>query len=387
MSGTATAQNSVQSAQSYNFQARNLLLENAKRSRQGLFSQTFVPNGSNNTLSMPVRNVGLITGFWVHVQATLNNAGAAAITPTAFGIDNLLSNITFNDFGNYQRINSSGWHLAKLASLKMGRVVGGSVQFANAGAWGNNWNLYQQPVSIAAGGNGTLETWYHVPIARSRHDLTGIINAMQLQNQATLSVTVNQNPIAAAGSDGTLAVYQGSTGAGSITSATVTVYQDYLDQLPVDANGNYVVPPLDSSMIYELKTETKTGIVAGQDYQILVPNFRQYLSLLVIYDNGGTLNNGTDINYIALQTANLLAINKVDPRMQALSQRMALQADLPAGTYAFPWYDQPLDTSQYGNMSVTFNPSSAAANSMFLCGWEDIGVAAVMLQASSLRSM
>ena len=372
--------------------ARSMVLKYAKRSRQGLISTTLTPNGSNNTIQAPIRNVGLPTGLVVHITGSINNtSGANALTATPFGIANVLSNAQFQDYSNYQRVNTWGWHLHQIATRKARWPLGlchATQVPANSGAlgFGDNYSLVSYPASIAANSTGNFEMWYHIPFTKGYHDLTGMLNALQLQNQATISLTINQNPVVASGTDSTLAIYSGAAPSWTWGQVTVEVYQDYFDQLPTDAGGKYIIPQMDTNTLYELKSNTYSGLVSGQNFPIMIPNFREFLSMYAVLDNGGVLYPGTDLNQIQLATANLLPIRSTTPRMKAYEQRHMFGTDLPVGTWAFDFSDSPIDTSVFGNMEVIFGlggTQAVAANSSMLVGWEDVGVGAVMLAGSS----
>ena len=149
-----------------------------------------------------------------------------------------------------------------------------------------------------------------------------------------LQFTVNPNFFqGSAATDVVLGVYKSSlaTPLAALTAITVTVHQNYLDQLPFTNNGP-VLPAMDLSKMYLLTNTSLTGLTSGQDFPITFPNFRAWQSLSVIYDNAGTLTAGTDISLFQLQTANLTNIWQFDPKMAALRTRITMKNDWPLGT-------------------------------------------------------
>jgi hypothetical protein len=387
MSGstTAGAQVSKPTAQQANSQARSLVLANALPMTQKIFSQTLNPQ-NGGTLNITPRNVGLIRGFWVKVAATVTNAAAIALTPTPFGIANLLSQIVFYDLSNNMRINTTGWHMNVVNSVKGRQVFGGAVTTDSPIGYGSVMKPFKQP-SIAATVNatGAVEMWYYIPLAYHNKDLRGAVYAGVLNATMNLQLTINPTPVVPITGDQTLAVYTGAAGAtGSITAATVTVYQDYLDQLPVGKNGSVILPYLDISAFYELKNTNLTGIAVGQDFPIPYSNFRDYLSTCVIFDNGGTLSAGTDVNYFALQSSNFTNIFNIEPDLQSLKTRQVLQDDCPIGTYYFPSRQKPISTQQYGNMELIVNAATVNTNAVMLIGFESIGMKSSVIPAGSL---
>jgi hypothetical protein len=206
-----------------------------------------------------------------------------------------------------------------------------------------------------------------------------------------LQFTINPNFSVANTADKTLAVYQSSTAqVGVLSAMTVTVYQNFLDQLPIDPNsGAVILPRGDLQYAYLLNQTSMSGLVVSQDNGIPYANFRNFLSTMVVYDNqsgGGNLNAGTDINYFSLQAANYTNIFKMDPYMLKLIERTILNDDLPAGAYYIDHRRRPIITSQFGNMQLIINPSTVNAGAAFLVGFESLALINQVTQAGSLPS-
>jgi hypothetical protein len=256
-----------------------------------------------------------------------------------------------------------------------------------SGAYGANWTVISEPTPIADGANGSTVMWYYVPMAYSDGDYRGAIFAQVTNSTMQLQLTINPASVVnSTTTDTTNAVYSAAGGAGSNTSTTITVFQDYLDQLPVGPNGgSYVLPIIDLSTIYELKNTLFTAITANNDYPIPYPNFREFYSTIAIYNNDGkTRTAGTDINYWALQASNLTNIFKISPQLSALRTRALLHTDLPLGVYYFGSRVKPLNTQQYGNLELVINASTAGAAAYVAIGWEDMGMQNVLKGAGSL---
>ena len=387
MSGSTTAGAAVTkpTAQQSNAQARGLILKQSLPMTQKIFSQTFNPS-NGGTLNIVPRNVGLIRGFWVKVLATITNGANVALMPTNFNAANILSQIVFYDLSNNMRINTTGWHMNVINTVKGRQVFGAAVTTDSPIGYGSIMKPFVCPsIAGTSGTTATVEMWYYVPLAYSNKDLRGAVYAGVLNATMNLQLTINPTPVVLTSGDPTLAVYQGGAGAaGSITAATVTVYQDYLDQLPVGKNGSVILPYLDISAFYELKNTNLTGIAVGQDFPIPFSNFRDYMSTTVIFDNGGTLNAGTDVNYFALQSSNFTNIFNVEPHVISLKTRQSIQDDLPQGAYYFPSRMKPISTQQYGNMELIVNASTVNTNAVMLIGFESIGMKSSVIPAGSL---
>lgn len=361
---------------------------------QAVFSGTFTPS-SSPTILIPPRNVGLIMGFWLKVVATIHNStgGGTAITPTNFGAANLLTAIQFTDLNNLIRHQTTGWHLNFINTVKSRfpyatALLNTSLDGINAtGAYGSNWPVIVQPSTIADGANGTVTMWWYLPLAYSDGDFRGSVFANVVNATMQLGLTFNPTPVGASTVDTTTQVYAGAAGAGSMTSATVTVYQDYIDQLPTGPQG-YILPELDLSTIYELKTTTFSSIVANNDFPMQYPNFRDFTSTFAIFNHDPSSATGrgvgADVNTWALQAANLTNIFKLEPSLVALRSRQIVHTDFPDGVYYFGYRARPIATTQFGNMQLVLNASTAATGAYVLIGWEDFGQQNIITQAGSL---
>lgn len=359
---------------------------------QQVYSNTFATLGAGaNTINVIPRNVGLIKKFIIEVTGTFTAAGASAVT--AFGLSNLLSNVSFFDLNNNQRINTAGWHLSLLKQAKARDTQGSSEpvttaqsdtmlggQFVASGT-SPNFPVINYPLPSGAG--ASFRAIFDVPLAYSDDDLRGAIYANVVNATMLLQLTFNPTP-APNGADNTLAVW--GTATGPLTNVTVTVYQVYLDQLPTGQNG-VVLPMIDLSTVYELKATTFTAIPSGQDFPIPYANFRDFLSTTAIFNSTGAtagLKNGSDINYWALQSANFTNIWKIDPLLSAQKTREIINTDFPLGTYYFSHRRKPLSTLQYGNMQLVLNAASVSGSPYVLVGWEDMALQNVLTQAGSL---
>lgn len=372
--------------QQQNAMARMLIQTNSVPMTQQIYSQTVATPANGNVVNINPRNVGLIKGFWIQVTGTItnNDAGSAAVTPTNFSASNLLTQISFTDLNNNVRIQTTGWHLAFINSLKSRQPYGAADTYASQDGpvgYGANWTVSTAPASIAKGATGTVIYWYYVPLAYSDSDYRGAVYANVVNATMQLSLTINIVPSVASG-DSTSAIYTGSA-AVTLTNVIVTVYQVYMDQIPM-IQGQPLLPLMDLSTIYELKNTAFTALVAGQDFPMQYANFRDFLSTIVVYFNGTTRGIGADINFFALQSANFTNLWKISPALSALKTRGHLGTDLPVGCYYFGSREKPIATVQYGNMELILNPITAAAGSYALVGYEDFALVNTIGGAGSL---
>jgi hypothetical protein len=399
MAAQMSAQQQAQVAYQQNMAARLAVLQMAQNMWQNIYSTTLtnVPYGS--VINVPIRQVGLTKRFLIEVAFTVSQSAAETQTLTKLGPANIFSNVTLNDLSNYTRVNTAGWHLFQLACMKQAFFSGpagqGQTNFQPApsvyGAAYTNDSPIQakagaavinapSPVTTAATGR----MFFEVPVAYSDADLRGAIYTSVVSATMYLQMTVNPNFGVGTAGDPTLAVYQSSTAAlALITSMTINVYQNYLDQIPLGQNGP-ILPAQDISKMYLLTNGSFSALTGGQDFPITFPNFRAWQSLCVMYDNVGVTNYGTDVSLFQLQTANLANIRQLDPFTQLLFQRQALKNDFTAGSYYFDFRDKPINTNQYGNMQITVRPT--ASTGTLLVAYEGIGIANQVINAGSIPS-
>jgi hypothetical protein len=378
-------------------QATSILTSKAIKMVQNIYNATVFPPSNPVISTLLPRNVGVISKFVVEIVATLTNTGGATATLTDVGLANLLSNVTFYDLNNNLRINTTGYHLTLLNQAKKRRPYAATAQWNTAN--GNNvsqmfsvapatWPVLVAPNTIATGTAATVRAVFEIPLAYSDDDLRGAIFANVINTTMNLQMTLNTNAFAAASTDYTNAVYQGS--AGTFTSAQVNVYQCYYDQLPINPKtGAYILPNTSLSTVYELKNTNLQAITPGQDFPIPFTNFRSFLSAFIIYNNGSGAGNegrayGTDINYFSRTTANFTNIFKYDPLYNVMISRDIFGADLPAGTYLFSFRKQPVWTTQYGNQQININAITADSGAYVNVLWEDMALQNTLSGGASL---
>lgn len=355
-----------------NIQARAAILQYGVKRTQQIFAGTLTP-ANGNVFNVQPQNVGLIVGFIVEVNGNIQSTGNTTLTRTEYGVSNVLSNITFSDLSNYIRHNTTGWHMQRINSAKQGFEWGGAYQpnvpvditafntsFTNTDAVVPNWNVRSAPLTIV-NGNSNVREMYYIPLAYNAADLRGAIYAAVTNATMNLQLTINPNPAVVSTADPLNAVYLGTSTAGSWNGGvSVTVYQVYYDQLPtVTQNGQTTValPLMDLNNQYCLLATSLTGLLNGSDFPYPFANFRNYMSAIAVVDNAGVFNAGSEINYVALTSANNTNIFKYTPEVAALLSRAVFMGDPPKGEYYFDFRQQPINTNQFGNMNLNFNPN------------------------------
>lgn len=407
---TMTPQQAAQAAAQANASARAAVLQNSIEALALVYSQSGLSPTTQGVVNITPRNVGLIRGFYIHVGTSGTTGITTTLNRTTMGPANLLSLVTFNDLSNQQRVNTQGWFLPYLdserrrnqsfsselatgvpASAATGTdtPLGFSANFTSNFSGGAQVPIMSCPATIAPSTAFAIDMWYYLPLAYTDRDLRGSIYAGVVNSVMNLQLTFNSGSFQVASTaDPTLAVFQSSGAVNAITGQvwSVEVYQDFLDQLPFSGQGP-ILPFQDLSWSYLLNTTYFSAMTVGQDYPIPFPNFRNIQSITVAYDNGGSMNGGTDINYLSLQSANYTNIFKVSPAMAAILSRNILHMDMPKGMYYFDFRRKPLSTVQYGNLNLIVNPSAVTSTlgpSQFLVGFEQLAMQNQVVGAGSL---
>lgn len=400
MAAGAAATPQMSAAQQNQMATQALLRSAVNRIQIVQGTQTIYP-ASQPVLSFNPINVGLIKRFIVKVTGTIANTGSTTITLTDFGLANLFSNIQYTDLNNYLRINTTSQHLTLVANAKRRGPYGGTydanTMYTTGGLFNRSqmlnvppayWDVFSAPTTIATTVSGNFTAFFEIPIAYNDTDFRGAVYANVLQAIQQLTLTPNANICSTTGDD-TFSIYTGAAGsAASISSMTITVYQNYLDQLPV-YQGNVLLPAASLSQAYLLLNAPFQGIPQAQDYPISYANQRQFLSTYAIYNSTGASggrNTGSDINYWGLQAANAVFIWKYDPFTAALLSREILHGDLPAGCYYFDTRKKAISTSQFGNVQLVINASTASASSKVQVLWEMLAPLNTLVSGASLVS-
>jgi P3 major capsid protein len=391
------------SPQQLNALQRQAVLSSSVSMMQSIYSATVNP-ATTPVLQIQPRNVGFIKRFKVYFSATVtNNDDANALSLTDFGLANFFSNIQFTDLNNNQRINTTGWHISFLNTIRHRKPfatgwtplestadLAAGVYADQMSKYGNNFTCVKAPATVVNGTPATIQGYFDIPLTYSDDDLRGGIYANVVNAVMQLQLTFNPTPFTSTGVDSTGSIYKSAgTADATLTNIKVNIYQEYLDQLP-QGQGGVILPNLDVSTIYELKYSQFQNLPTGVDFPIQFANFRDFLSTFLVYNNNGASDSGretgADINYLALQAANFTNFWKLDPTTQAALTREILSSDFPPGVYYQTYRRKPISTVQYGNVELVINPSVSTTASYCFAAWEDFALINTLSQAGSLAS-
>jgi len=384
-----------------NMQARQLVVNSAVKRTQQIYSNT-INTAAQTVLNIPPRNVGLILGFIVNVRQTVTTTAGAALTLTPFGAANLVGQFAFFDLNNNTRIQTPGWHINAINSVRGGIPYLAVDALSTAPSaypvgYGSYYDqLINGTATIATSASGTLNMTYFVPLAYSDTDLRGAVFANVVNATMNLQITLNQDLVAAR----TLAAWansayctatSGTAVSNTVESdATVTVFQVYYDQLPQAKNGGPVLPWLDLQTVYDIKQTALQGVVAAQDFPISYANYRDFLSTCVYYvnksDTAGAFGAVADLNYISLQSANYTEIFKVPPYIAATWARTTVGLDFPRSGFYIPTRNKPISTVQWGNINLILNAADVQTGAFVLVAWEAFALTNYVGQGGSLAA-
>jgi hypothetical protein len=366
-----------------NQMARDLILSQATDTWLNIATNTVTGTIPGQTFNVPVRNVGFIKRFVIELSGTLAQTGTETLTRTTLGAANIISNVTFTDLANNARINSTGWHLHALASARRQGVFGGAFTNDSPTGYGANFKVIGAPSPITAG--QVWRVFVEVPVTYGDYDLRGGIYANVVNGTMNLAFTINPNFVVANTANPTLAAYQSSSAVlGTHSAVSYTVWQNILDKLPEDKNGGAILPYVDMAQNYLISYSQISTLVLNQDNPSYYANFRQFLSTIALYDNVGVLGAGADVNSFSMQTANYTNIWKFDPYTAKLLERQIIGDDFPLGMYYFDHRKKPIATSQFGNMSLNFNPAAVTAGAVLYTAWEMMAATDQVTNAGSL---
>lgn len=366
--------------------ARAQLLAQAKRRyTQNIYTTNITPLfGQQSIVNVNLVPLGLIAKYWVEISTVVTNpAGGSTLTRGSNGAFASLSQITYTDPGQNVRINTTGYHLAAVTARRRRRVPGQALTSDTPSGYGSVIQSIAAPATIAANASGTVRCMYEVPLAVGQDTTKGAVFGGAVFANQSLQLIFNPNFCQAA-ADPLGAVYTGAaTTAGNMpTYATsIVVYQEYWDGFDLGLL-RFLSPDLSTS--YNLNLTSINNLLAANDNFVRFDNLRTFLSTMLAFDNGGTLNAGSDVTYFKLQAANQTPLFTRDIYLQSYITRNHLGDDMPAGFYMFDFSEAPIITAAEGNTVLSMNPSTVNANAVLYIGWEFLAINQVLAGASQL---
>jgi hypothetical protein len=361
-------------------------MQSGTRYQQQVYQTTVTPvYGVAQTINLPLTPVGLQLKYIIEATTVVTNpSSGSTLTRASFGPFATFSQIQYTDPATNNRIVTPGWHLATVVGRRHRRIPGSALTTDSPTGYGSVIQPIAAPSTIAANASGTVRAVYEVPLAFQRKSAKGAVFAGSALTTQQLQVTFNAN-FAQNGTDPINingVVYTGASNTNPPTySTTITVWIEYMDNFDLGLL-QLLTPSLSTS--YNIKLTGLNTVTANADNFIRFSNLQEFHSVTAVFDNGGTLNAGTDINYFMLQSANQTTLWKRDAYLQSYMTRNGFSDDLPAGAYLFDFGEDPIITAADGNTVLSVNPSSAQSGAVLLVGWEFLATQQVLASAPSL---
>lgn len=351
----ATANTAQQYTAAQNASDRMLLLSTGvpMTKRIGVFGP-FQP-GSENAIKL--LNVGVTTGLDVRVTASVNNTGTVAAVASPLAPYNLISEINTKDYNTKRRVFAPGHILMAYNSIRAGRI------WMGAGQGAVDTNQTNVPTAV---GNGTLEFSLYVPIAyNAAADLRGALDTQM--STGDCYVTLNF-PSTLVGDESNLYVTTANA-TPVVSNIYVEVWQHYIQPQVMGSNGLPILPLMDLATGYEIAGTYKTSdnLAVGGSKYINYPDVRQVLSSMLLYVNGGLLNNnGSDVSEINLVVGAATKVKQLTARYIREKMRLMMGGDLYPGLYYIGSRNNPVQVSSQSIVQTEFVPASVATGNTYL---------------------
>jgi hypothetical protein len=320
--------------------------------------QTVTLANMGQQVRVPLDRMGITTGVLLKIQIPVNITAAATASP--FAPYNLVQNIMYTDYSGLNRHNTSGYQLHMLNCWRGGKFLNNAVN--NAGLTNAevliDTGILRVPTAVAA---DTITFWLWVPLCVDAvNDMRGAVLSQTVYGDHYITLQFPQNFV---GAD----TYVNPYSAGTMTlngNISITAYQHYI--MPQQGVAN--LPLISLSTIYAIEggTTDSSNIASGQTKYINWPNNRSVMSMIHIFDNGGTGTlNGADISEFILLGNGNTNIRELEPLALRNHQRYHMQADFPSGCYVMDTRRQPISTQLYGSVQTQVNIITANANAYF----------------------
>ena len=277
----------------------------------------------------------------LRIYGQIKNSGAAVATRTEYGGANVLGDISYTDPFGIDRTNIDGIGLELMNLARQRDPIGALSSIDdNYGVKFRTWGSDVLPPTIAAGATVDFSHTFVLPFAYSNADQRGAIMANQAGSNQILRIRFPQKSEAVVlNTANSLRALYTTTGAVAMTFETlgyelVTATKNYgidTTQLPVE----------DFAVSYILQGGAYTGMAANSDFKIPYQAGRTHPRTFVVFDNGGALNTGSDVNSLSMLFGGSQDVMRLSPELHNFESKWSFSSGLPAGTYFQTHEDQP----------------------------------------------
>lgn len=305
---------------------------------------------------------GLMMGAFLRVFGKINATAAATITP--LGAANLLQNFSYTDTRGRNRHQCDGVTLELLGAIRQKDPIGsGDMINANYGVGYNSaWTHDVMPATIAAAATVDFSHTFYIPFAYGQNDFRGMIYGMEggVNQQFSFTLPSKAQAFVDTAANGTGALYKSAGGACTFTELNYELVLMVKNMDIPTYQGRPIILP-EVNMLYIMQKESKAALAANTDNLFPIPIGRSLCNGVLVFDNGGQLNPGTDVNFLELRFASTQSYKSLTPQMSAALTSAAIGVDLPLGCYAFLESANPINIDLVGG-SADFNVNIKTLN-------------------------
>jgi hypothetical protein len=330
-----------------NYMARQAVLATGVR-----YNMKIAPVSSSGagSFQIPLNRFGITTGITLRFTVVINNTGTTALTLSPTAPFSLVNQISYTDFGGLQHTsNAAGALLYVGEAVRTGKLPYAGSNVTNIPGLVQNSSILEIGGAV---GESTTQFSIYVPLAVDPNsDLTGAV--LSQTGQGNHYVTFSVAPNGVVGSDPLMNAFLAGTA--SVTSVTVQATQHV-----IQVQDYNMIPRIDLETVYGFQTQIDTdSIAAGLDHYCYWPNARRVFSAVHVFDNGGALNFGTDLNQIRVLVNTNTELDNYAPIDWLSQQRLKFDnLDLFPGFYYKGSRRYPIQISQIGQFATVFTPSS-----------------------------
>lgn len=335
-------------AMQQNILLRQQLLGSAPSMRKNLGAFTGIQGG---TTRIKLFNVGVTTRILLDVSMQYDVV-TASVSPTLKAPFNVMNRVKLTDFDGTDRVNSSGYQLFVLNSVRRRMQYG----YNN----GSAIPVLTSPTtgSGLVGAARQLNFQIEIPLAFDpQSDLRGALLTQTAVGEAYINIDWNNVLVSATGDAD--AVFSSATGSLANVSFNVSAFQEYL--LPQTINGQVPLPTFDLMTVYEFAGALKSAdnIAVNSEKLFNYPNVRSVIGAYFNFVNGGVLNPATtDVAKFRVIANGNNVLKEYNARDKLFEQRIYMVdgSDLRPGTYFEPTRQKPIETALFGNVQYGITP-------------------------------
>jgi len=310
---------------------------------------------------------GVMMHFYLRVHGTITNNGASDATRSVFGASNLIQYLTYTDTQGSLRHQTDGRGIELMNTARQGKPIGAVTSDESYGVEYSAWGGNTLPKTIAAGATVPFSHTFVIPLAFSNANPIGAILGFVTNSQQTLKVTfpTKSDAFIEEGEDALSALYTATGVNMKFGTLSYELYTATKNQGLPQNNGQYLLPFDTMAQHYILQSGTRAGVVNNADNYIPYTDGQTFFNTFVIFNNGGELNLGSDVDSVSIRHQGSQDTHRLPPSIAATEAGFNLSNGLPAGTY-YKKHFPPLNTLETGGSAdFTIKPKTVNNDAVF----------------------